>query len=112
MNNEEAARILDPETSREALAPYAHDCQLRLAVTEEACTVAAKVLRDTARISVKDRLPEPSKKVLCFLDLGHGSLVETGYFMLDDGWYYTGVEAPHHGCVTHWMPLPEPPKEY
>lgn len=62
-------------------------------------------------ISVKDRLPEPSKKVLCFLDLGHGSLVETGYFMLDDGWYYTGVEAPHHGCVTYWMPLPEPPKE-
>ena len=30
MSNEDAARILDPETSREALAPYAHDCQLRL----------------------------------------------------------------------------------
>nr|WP_325301923.1 hypothetical protein [uncultured Dysosmobacter sp.] len=44
MNNEEAARILDPETSREALAPYAHDGHLLLAVTEEACTVAAKVL--------------------------------------------------------------------
>ena len=51
MSNEEAARILDPETSREALAPYAHDCQLRLAVTEEACTVAAKVLRQTAWVS-------------------------------------------------------------
>lgn len=34
-------------------------------------------------ISVKDRLPEPSEKVLTY-----------------------GVKT-----VTHWMPLPEPPKE-
>ena len=37
MTNEQAARILDPMTSWKALAPYAQDGQMRLAVTEEAC---------------------------------------------------------------------------
>lgn len=45
MTNEQAARILDPETSREALSPYAEDCRARLAVMEEACRIAAKALR-------------------------------------------------------------------
>ena len=60
-------------------------------------------------VSVEERLPVEAKKVLCFLALGGGPMVETGYYMGDEGWYYTGIEAPHHGAVTHWMPLPEPP---
>ena len=60
-------------------------------------------------VSVEERLPVEAKKVLCFLGLSSGMMVETGYYMGDDGWYYTGIEAPHHGIVTHWMPLPEPP---
>lgn len=51
MTYKEAADILDPETSREALAPYSLDCQMRLAVVNEACAVAARVLRDTALMS-------------------------------------------------------------
>lgn len=54
MTYKEAADILDPETSREALSPYALDCQMRMAVVNEACTIAAKVLRDTALISAMD----------------------------------------------------------
>ena len=61
-------------------------------------------------VSVEERLPVEAKKVLCFLALSGGPMVETGYYMGDEGWYYTGVEAPHHGIVTHWMPLPEPPE--
>ena len=59
---------------------------------------------------IKERLPAEAKKVLCFLALSGGQMVETGYYMGDEGWYYTGIEAPHHGVVTHWMPLPEPPE--
>lgn len=33
------------------------------------------------------------------LGVGEGAAKEMN--MLDDGWYYTGVEAPHHGCVTY-----------
>lgn len=45
MTNKEAADILDPDTSREALRPYIYDPPRRLEVMEEACRVAAKVLR-------------------------------------------------------------------
>lgn len=45
MTKEEAARILDPETSYEALLPYALDDQMRMAVITEACEVAARELR-------------------------------------------------------------------
>ena len=54
MTCKEAADILDPDTSGEALAPYSLDCPMRLAVTNEACAVAAKVLRDTALMSAMD----------------------------------------------------------
>ena len=105
MSNEEAARILDPETSREALAPYAHDGHLLLAVTEEACTVAAKVLRQTAWVSVEDRLPEEKRRFIVRCERVGTSVgwILWGNWMTDIG--------PDAGNVTHWMPLPEPPKE-
>lgn len=46
MTRAEAARILDPETSREALLLYAEDCQLRWAVVNEACRMGAEALRE------------------------------------------------------------------
>lgn len=46
MTAEEAARILDPKTSREALDCWAYDPEKRLAVCNEACRVAARVLRE------------------------------------------------------------------
>ena len=45
MTKEEAARILDPATSAEALRPYALDCVMRMAVVEEACRMCAEALR-------------------------------------------------------------------
>ena len=67
-------------------------------------------------ISVKDRLPEHDEKVLCrygFEKEGkRHDMMFTG--CLD---YYAHDLVPHfqHAStglfVTHWMPLPEPPKE-
>ena len=45
MTYEEAARILDPETSREALLPYAYDPQYQQMLLRDACQMAAEVLR-------------------------------------------------------------------
>lgn len=45
MTKAEAIRILDPETSREALAPYRLDCELMQAKVEEACRVAVEAMR-------------------------------------------------------------------
>ena len=46
MTNEEAAQILDPATSAEALRPYAPDCVMRMTVVEEACRMGAEALRE------------------------------------------------------------------
>ena len=66
-------------------------------------------------ISVEERLPERDEKCLCRYTFGSDGVM---YFcqVLD---YYATDPQPHfqHAGgeskmrVTHWMPLPEPPKE-
>lgn len=63
-------------------------------------------------ISIKDRLPEIGKSVLIYYPYWDGDEIQVA--KLDDdeitfdvcGEFNIGV-----GAVTHWMPLPEPPKE-
>lgn len=55
-------------------------------------------------VPVSERLPEPRKKVLARhadgrIRVGWRSIL--GNFM----------DEPLYGIVTHWMPLPQPPKE-
>lgn len=59
-------------------------------------------------IPVSERLPEEYKYVLCKTDYG----MEVGYHCNEwgqDEWT-TGKFASGSFDVTHWMPLPEPPK--
>ena len=58
-------------------------------------------------IPVTERLPEDEKKVLCILDDGFFCILEwkSWDWLWDDG---HNVYAEKD--VTHWMPLPEPPK--
>lgn len=57
-------------------------------------------------ISVKDRLPETEDHVLCCTESKTGRQnVLVGYYM--GGLWRCGMNSN----VTHWMPLPEPPKE-
>ena len=72
-------------------------------------------------ISVKDRLPEPSTYVLALtapgaLSVGQNVIVadyihpkseDHGVFVIA----YTNYDDKDIVSVTHWMPLPEPPKE-
>ena len=64
-------------------------------------------------ISVKDRLPKPDESImLC----AFGKSVGEGTYQGHDG--YHNVWKMYAVCgtywddeITHWMPLPEPPKE-
>jgi hypothetical protein len=51
----EAADILDPKTSRVALLPWLGDEEGRFAAVEEACTIAAKELRNAAEAEEKQK---------------------------------------------------------
>lgn len=67
-------------------------------------------------IRVKDRLPEPEfrgqQRGFYLVALSNGVVKELAYefhayknMLFDVGWHETAYP------VTHWMPLPEPPKE-
>ena len=58
-------------------------------------------------ISVKDRLPERRTYVLCYFKYEPESpnVVVENYYHGGGHWLSEGSH------VTHWMPLPEPPKE-
>jgi hypothetical protein len=57
-------------------------------------------------ISVKDRMPEPNTVVLVYSNK-KGVVID--FF---DSYLLTGGEQfLSSSDVTHWMPLPEPPKE-
>lgn len=57
-------------------------------------------------ISVKDKLPEDGE-VLCY---GHGEYLVGSLYELY-GKYNCEADDTMIENVTHWMPLPEPPKE-
>ncbi len=59
-------------------------------------------------ISVKDRLPKSRKAVLAVL---WGDTVDIAWYDEDDGvWQDEYINAYDEGEISHWMPLPEPPK--
>ena len=67
-------------------------------------------MNDMKWIPVTERLPEEHKWVLCAC---RANIVEVlRYDALMSEWQPTeGNRVYMKGFVTHWMPLPEPPKE-
>ena len=61
-------------------------------------------------ISVEERLPEIGDKVLFAIPAYHGTAISIAERVGDDIWLIGNMRAVG-GDPTHWMPLPEPPKE-
>ncbi len=59
-------------------------------------------------ISVKDRLPEAGTKALCYLK--RGEYWTAVWDDCGDDLWSDGEAWCSNGEVTHWMPLPQPPK--
>lgn len=67
-------------------------------------------------ISVKDRLPDNDDFVLAIVSGKTGSIkldnaYELAQFSMDEGWILEMWPEWEDPKVSHWMPLPEPPKE-
>lgn len=65
---------------------------------------------DQKWISVKDQLPEPDHVVFCFVDLRE-KFQEDTYIMSSYSYNKDGFDTHLKDYITHWMPLPEPPKK-
>lgn len=59
-------------------------------------------------ISVKERLPERNQSVLVF---AKNEIYALLYERNDKWWGEAGWATTEKWGITHWMPLPEPPKE-
>lgn len=62
-------------------------------------------------ISVEERLPEDQRSVLTVN--GHGEIRIMGLWSKrGDEWTWVhNNRMMHYNDITHWLPLPEPPKE-
>ncbi|STU27283.1 Eaa1 [Klebsiella pneumoniae] len=64
-------------------------------------------------IPVSERMPEDEQEVLTINKIGHRFV---SFFDKHSGLFFDRLDAPaacciEHVLVTHWMPLPNPPKE-
>lgn len=59
-------------------------------------------------VSVKEKLPKIGQRVLVYQKDGvhGGNSIDIEYRMCEDFWSEQGI----HSDITHWMPLPTPPK--
>lgn len=112
MTIDRAIEILDPEHREH------YDS---IETVNEACRMgmeALKAQRDGGWISVDDRLPEEKGTYLVYAPTYSGGsssgLDCVGGVMFARWRKHWSIEVGYHkrpGCVTHWMPIPEPPKE-
>ena len=58
-------------------------------------------------INVRDKCPDIGQKVLVYCKPD----IEVGGMLSDGGWWIQNVGVIGDGWITHWMPLPETPKE-
>ena len=61
-------------------------------------------------ISVKDKMPENDTRVLAYCK--DRCIHDVKWRWADNAWHDKGSAAVYlAGFVTHWLPMPEPPKE-
>jgi len=78
----------------------------------EAFEMAISALREQPQwISVEERLPEPFVSVLVYMPEERPlPTVHEGFLARESMWYANHFDREPME-ITHWMPLPEPPKE-
>lgn len=126
MTREEAAKILDPETTLDAYAKISYyggfeGENVWQDAVNEACRMGAEALRalDAQEkqesfgewISVKDKMPEPSRYVACIAKRNPFSRFMPMVARIEKNGWANPITEQYISEVTHWLPLPEPPKE-
>lgn len=101
----ELEEMLGPETLGSTVSDYGVGIKFAIAAVNR-----AKTLKEMPKwISVEDRMPEPFVSVLTYMpDMPPFPPVREAY-RVGNVFYIPALADREH--VTHWMPMPEPPKE-
>ncbi len=94
----------------DACAMYGYDCgfQAGYKAAEELLTIVGK--KTSQWISVKDRMPKADDFCLVNTEFDRVRIAQYGWESWRFNDAYSSSEHPK-SYVTHWMPLPQPPKE-
>lgn len=108
---------MDIKEAIEVLKDENRDICYGTSYMEDAIKTAIEALERTRWIPVSERLPDDSELVMLFAPAG----TYTDFDWYDFGIYHKGSNSFLHigfplcaqflPTSTHWMPLPEPPKE-
>ena len=95
-------------------------CEISCEDCIESHVLAEGYRKQSGWISVEERLPEPNEECLVSARVGDRVVIDLGEIVQCwDGrtnkygftWMITNDWDEGEGCeITHWMPLPEPPK--
>lgn len=104
-------RKIDADALQKAMEFVTNDptCPMHIAANIDQIIDCAPTVDEWIKCS--ERLPEDGERILIYVHLAsHESVqpdtrIEDGGYMYLDSGYSFGKE------VTHWMPIPEPPKE-
>ena len=76
----------------------------------DALAMAISALEKTKWVSVNDRLPEPFVSVLVHMPGEEPCPTVREGFISNDGIWQSAMFRREPGEVTHWQPMPQPPK--
>ena len=119
---EKLVELLEPHMSGLACEYESGSCELTSCRSCNAKNIADNLITNGVTvqewISVKDKLPPHNHDVLVYRpDMAMKILVDNyyGYYGEDDaewheGWAKYGKDIHNNPLITHWMPLPQPPK--
>ncbi len=100
MTNDVAIRRIQNHMKVHRIGEYPHE------LIAEALDMAINALREQEErrwITVTERLPDEPMMCLVYTKPGGYGCCEITYY--NEGFYL------HNANITHWMPLPKPPKE-
>lgn len=115
MTKKEAISLLEGEIIRCRMAPKINGCQMteEWQITIEVCQIAIEAIREKEQrrwIPVTERLPEEFISVIVSIPSEHPLPTVKEAYMANGCWV-TKMAIFSSNDITHWMPLPEPPKE-
>ena len=104
MNREKQIEEMAKEIELTQRNKVVSHCELPSADEYATALYEAGYRKQSEWISVEERLPEEEARVLVWLN------IEDNYTTIDTDRILCGKWVRWNSFVTHWMPLPEPPK--
>ena len=111
------SELIDREALKDAVRRYAGEpIKVKDKKCQAICLDMLGTIDSQLAASTWHRVEEPPKEYGNYIAVVNGEVMEVTYSDMRDDWKWSTCDADgfvwiRSELVTHWMPLPEPPKE-